>query len=100
MRTHLMLMGACLAAALTAVLPANSSFAASPYGRPSGGSSSGSSSTSGQNSATYGARQQVTEAQKNVAKIRQDMNRLRSKVRVSLETKDDWAQAKANLKTA
>ena len=85
-------LGAMLAAGLSAALPATSQAQYGGYGGYGG--------QGGQNSALAEQRKQVKEAEAEVIRLRQDMNKMKARIEARFEQKEEWETAKANLKKA
>src|SRR5437764_9794937 len=94
MRTCHALCSAVVAAGLLATLPAVS------FGARGSSVATPPRDTTNQNSQTTQAGKQVADAQKARNLVVQQMNKLKNKVRVSLEAKPEWAKAKNDRKVA
>jgi chromosome segregation ATPase len=84
MKAYRLALSAILAAGLTAALPTS---ARAQY-------------PGGPNSALAEQRKQIKDAEADVAKIRGEMNKIKAKLAVKFEGKEDWETAKTNLKKA
>ena len=83
------LLAAGAAAVVCLPTPARAQYPGGAYGQPSG-----------PNPALVEARRAITLAEKEVARIRQDMTKLKARVQAKYETKDEWEEAQKNLKAA
>src|SRR3954451_5462391 len=84
MKTYQLALSAILAAGLAAAVP---TAARAQY-------------PGGPNSALAEQRKQIKDAEADVAKIRGEMNKIKTKLAAKFEAKEDWETAKNNLKKA